>query len=198
MTRMGKTTLAQKLAREYQRLGYKVGVYTVPGTLDGRPDPRWSFADFVTLDRAKFLHRFHNSYKVMWFVDECNRTVGWHDPEMEATGTSGSLAGHTLHYITQRAATFNLTVREQCSRLFMFRQGPKDCAALVEAFGQPELSEGPMLLKGRYLYCTTERGSLRRGDLGLVRPTRPGVAPGISSYPQPNSTPPQAAWRKKL
>ncbi len=169
MTRMGKTTLAQLLAREYQKLGYKVAVYTVPGTTDNPPraDPRWNFADYVTLDRQAALERFKASYKVMWFFDEANRTVGKYDPEMEATATSGSLHGHTCHYLAQRTATFNRTVREQCSRLYMFRQGPDDCGSLYQDWGHEEILQGHKLAKGQAIYCTTEPGSIRKIDLKL-------------------------------
>lgn len=141
-----------------------MGVLTVPGA-GGQPDPRWAFADFVSTDRDRFLRvvRSPSTWGGFLFIDEANQTVGRYDPEMEATATAGSLNGLTCHYIAQRAATFNRTVREQCSRLVMFRQGPKDSADLAEQYGQPGLAEGWKLKKGQYLYCTTEPGSLRRG-----------------------------------
>jgi hypothetical protein len=166
MTRMGKTTLAVQLARQLKAKGYPIAVLTVPGA-GGRPDPRWAFADLVTTDRARFLRivRDKDTWGPMLFIDEANQTVGKYDPEMEATATAGSLNGMTCHYIAQRAATFNRTVREQCSRLIMFRQGPKDSAELAEQFGQPGLADGALLCKGQYLYCTTEPGSLKRGKV---------------------------------
>lgn len=180
MTRMGKTTWAVALAREFKRLRKPVVVLTVKGA-GGIVDPRWSFADLVTADREKFLKviRSPKTFGVMVFVDEANQTVGWHDLEMEATATAGSLNGLTCHYISQRAATFNRSVREQCSRLVMFRQGPEDCETMARQFGQPELREGWKLGKGEYFYCTTERGSFRRGVVKLGRPMQASTVQGF-------------------
>lgn len=165
-TRMGKTTWAVELAKEFKRQGQKVAVLTVAGA-GGITDPRWAGVDLVTADRSKFLKviRSPNTFRVKVFVDEANQTVGWHDLEMEATATAGSLNGLTCHYLSQRASSFNKSVREQCSRLVMFRQGPDDCEAMARQFIQPALLLGTRLNKGEYFHCTSERSSLQLGDV---------------------------------
>jgi hypothetical protein len=163
MTRSGKTTLAVKLAELYRGMRKPVAVLT-PAGLAGQTDPRWKGrAHFITSDREKFLAvlRSEKSWGAMAFVDEANQTIGWNDIDMEKLFTAGSMHGLTMHAIAQRAASFNKTVREQCSRLYLFRQGPDDALEMARQFGHPELKNAPKLGKGQYFTCTTEQGSLR-------------------------------------
>jgi hypothetical protein len=171
-TRTGKTTVAMDLAKAYAQARRPVVVLTVPG-LNGQPkdSDRWrkTGAALVTTDKAKFLAvlRSPKTWGVMVMVDEANQTVGWHDSEMEALATDGSSNGLTCHFIAQRGATFNLTVREQCTRLLMFRQGAGDARRLFESFAHPDLLNGPQLQNGEFYRCTNEPGSCRLERLPL-------------------------------
>lgn len=163
MTRSGKTTLAVQLAQQYRAARKPVAVLT-PAGLGGQTDPRWNpVSNLVTSDRGKFLAVLTSpkTWGAMAMVDEANQTIGWHDVDMERLFTAGSMHGLTMHAIAQRAASFNKTIREQCSRLYLFRQGPDDAMEMARQFGHPELKQAPKLGKGQYFTCTTEGGSLR-------------------------------------
>lgn len=170
VTRTGKTSLMLLLIPKYKSMGFKVAVLTVP-MMDGNPDPRWrkAGADFVTTDKKKFLAVLHapGTWRVMCFIDECNQTVGWHDLEMESLATAGSQHGLICHFISQRGQTFNKSVREQCTRLFLFRQGPDDAKALFNSFPHRAILDAVLLRNGEFFACTNEPGSLKVGKLPL-------------------------------
>lgn len=157
MTLSGKTTLAKQLAPVYRAQGIKVGV------LDPLGDPEWQ-ADFQTTNADEFLKAFWASRQCAWFIDESGDAVGRYDDAMQRTATRGRHWGHRVHYITQRGAQLSRTVRDQCSKLFLFTTSLEDSKIHANEWNKPELRQAYTLHQGEYFH--TDRFSpLMRGSL---------------------------------
>lgn len=145
MTESGKTTLATELARNYQANGFNVIV------LDAMLDPRWP-GEHVYTDKGQFLDVVTNSRRCMVFVDEAGEAVGQYEKEMFWLATRGRHAGHSCHFITQRAQQLSPTVRLQASYLGLFNCGASDARLLSDEWNRPELKQANTLAKGQYFW----------------------------------------------
>jgi hypothetical protein len=157
MTESGKTLLAKALAREFKAQGYGVLV------LDPLDDPDWE-CDYKTSDPTAFLETFWNSERCMVFIDEAGDSVGRYNNEMRETSTRGRHWGHSCFYIAQRATLVNQTVRDQCSKLFLFNSSLEDCKIHSNEWGRAELRKGNELAKGEYIQCG-RFGDLTKGRM---------------------------------
>lgn len=156
MTESGKTTLAKELARRARLNGRAVIV------LDPMHD-NWN-ADFQTDDVSTFLRVFWESQSCDVFIDESGDAIGRYNDAMIRTATKGRHWGHKVHYITQRGAQLSMTVRAQCSRIFLFSIWPDDAKAMAASFNQPALLEAANLGKGDYIYYR-RFGAIQRGNI---------------------------------
>jgi hypothetical protein len=168
-TESGKTTCGKRLAHAWVASGVHVLV------LDPLNDPGWVPAGngdagsdkphvWQTSDPDEFLSAFWASRRCAVFIDEAGDAVGRYDVVMQKTATRGRHWGHSVHFITQRGSQIAVTVRDQCTRLFLFRTGPRDAKTHAEEWAQPELLTTPHLPKGCYFYVT-RFGEIRRGSL---------------------------------
>jgi DNA helicase HerA-like ATPase len=156
-TEIGKTTLAKRLAADYQKAGISVIV------LDPIADPAFP-ADYRTTNPDEFLEVFWQSRSCAAFIDEAGDAVGKYNDVMNRTATRGRHWGHNVHYITQRASLLSTTVRDQCSRLYLFRSGLKDCEKHAEEWTNPELKKAASLKAGEY-YLADRQGNLSRHNI---------------------------------
>jgi hypothetical protein len=147
MTESGKTTLAKELANHYKSQG--IGVIV----LDPMNDPGW-LCDYKTADPAEFLKVFWASKQCAAFIDESGDSVGRFDTAMIQTATKGRHWGHNCHYITQRGAQLAVTVRDQCSHLFLFTTSLNDSKVHANEWNKPELQTACSLDKGHYFHAT--------------------------------------------
>jgi len=152
MTESGKTCLAKQMAAAYRARG--VGVLV----LDPLADPGWE-TDYITSDPDQFIEIFWASRSCAVFIDEAGDAVGRYDAVMAKTATRGRHWGHNCHYITQRGAQLAVTVRDQCSNLFIFCTALNDAKTHANEWNQPELVNCPTLKKGEYYHVS------RFGDL---------------------------------
>lgn len=157
-----------ELGHEYKTLGFATAALT-PIKTDW---PRFKAAgfDFITDDRAALMERIRDprARKVKIFVDEVARTIGKFDRDAEvfcAEVRHAGGGGHQLHLAGQRPTMLNVTIREQCTGLFMFRLPLMDCKRMAETFGQPGLIAGTALLPREYFHCTNKMGSLVKKSL---------------------------------
>jgi hypothetical protein len=157
MTESGKTTFATQLARAHKASGFGVIV------LDPMLDPRWR-CDFLTASADEFLRVFWGSQRCMAFIDEAGESVGRYDELMVRTATKGRHWGHSCHYLSQRGALLNRTVRDQCSHLFLFATSSEDCKLHAAEWNKPQLREGSSLLQGEYFHAT-RFGVLESGSI---------------------------------
>lgn len=70
--------------------------------------------------------------------------------------------GHVCILIAQRWVGFDKTAREQCSRLYTFQVGPKDCEVLAEDWIDSTLLNAAKLPKFHY-YRIDRMGKAVRG-----------------------------------
>lgn len=134
-----------ELAEEFKDQKYKILV------LSAVFDPRWK-ADFYTEDPEEFLRVFWDSTNCIAFIDEAGETVGRYNEAMDKVATRGRHRQHSVFFILQKATRISLTVREQCSRAFIFQSAPSTCSVMAEEFNQPRIiEEGPLLKKGEYI-----------------------------------------------
>jgi len=157
MTESGKTSLAKQLAAQYKARG--IGVLV----LDPMHDPGWN-ADFQTDNQSEFMEVFFNSRRCMVFIDEAGESVGQYDKLMTRTATKGRHWGHCVHYISQRGAMINKTVRDQCRHLFLFASSMDDCKIYAREFNKPELIEATTFGPGEFFqagrFVETKRNRL--------------------------------------
>jgi len=143
MTESGKSTLAKQLAAGYRRNG--IGVLV----LDPLHDPEWN-ADFQTSDVDEFLRVYWESRSCVAFIDEAGDSVGRFDKAMIQTATKGRHWGHVNYYISQRGALLSTTVRDQCSKIFLFTSSLKDSKLHSEEWNAPELMGANALKQGEF------------------------------------------------
>lgn len=146
MTESGKTTLAKKLSSEAKK--HNLGVLV----LDPLNDPGW-VADYQTTDKMQFMHAVKNSRSCAVFIDESGEAVGRYQDEMFWLGTRARHYGHSCHFLAQRAQQVAKTVRDQCSRLFLFNCSFDDSKELANEWNKPELRDAYTLRQGEFFAC---------------------------------------------
>ena len=156
ITDTGKTTLAFKLAGRYRLRGTPIIV------LDPDLRQEWQ-ADFITDDPEKFLQVCKMNQGAALFIDESGQTIGRYAGSMSWVATNSRKWGHKAHFISQRATQLDLTMRTQCSNLFLFKQSINDSKILSGEFVCPGLMEACNLKKGEYLAKMGVDKDLRKG-----------------------------------
>lgn len=163
MTESGKTTCAKQLCAAYTTAGWATVV------LDPMGDPAWH-CSFRTSQPNAFLQVLWNSRRCMFFVDEGGKMIGRFDDLMVDTATMGRHWGHSGHYISQRGAQLNRTLRDQCSHLFLFTTALDDCKTHANEWNKPELRNASSLPALHY-YHATRYGTLETGVLTIPQAT---------------------------
>lgn len=137
------------LASSYRRQG--IGVIV----LDPIGDNRWD-ADYITHDATKFVAMVQKQRNCMLFIDESGEMIGQYNDEMFFLATRARHMGHISHFLVQRPAQLNPTVRGQCTRLFLFMVASKDAKTLADEFPKaaPLIVQAPGFQKGEYVHCT--------------------------------------------
>ena len=153
-TRSGKTSLCKELARKYKAQG--IGVIVLDPVMDGD----WE-CDFKTDNWDLFLEVYWKSESCMAFFDEAYKYCFHKNEPAVETATMGRHRGHINHYIAHRANLIDTTIRAQCSELFLFRSGAKDCKLLNEEWNDPLIQEAPDFPNGTFLH-------IRRGEPGNI------------------------------
>ena len=142
VTESGKTSLAKMLVENYRSCGVQTLV------LDPMMDNGFT-ADYHTSDRAKFLQTVQASRKCAVFVDESGEMIGRYNDEMFWLATRARHYGHKCHFICQRGQQIAKTVRDQCSRLFLFKVSFDDAKLFSNEFAEIELRQANSLGKGQ-------------------------------------------------
>ena len=134
-TLSGKTTLAKKLAAEYQRNGIGViyfdpiGDYTFPCDLRTDCD-----------EELKELVNYNHDCAV--FIDEASEVLGIGQRENWRLMTRGRHGGHRVHAISQRGyGAIAPICRGQCSDLFLFATCFDDCIKIGREWNTKDLEK---------------------------------------------------------
>ena len=157
-TLSGKSILSKRLAAAYKRGGINVLVHDPVG------DPEWH-ADYQTANFEDFFRVYNDSRQCAVFFDEAGETCEDFKSEMTRTATRGRHRGHRNHYISQRGTLIQRTMRDQCTRLFLFNTGLEDCKIHANEWNAPELKEGGHLLGVGEYYHVAKMGSLTKQHL---------------------------------
>lgn len=157
MTESGKTTFGKRLATNFRARNIKVLV------LDPLNDPGW-LADFKTKDPEEFLRVLWASRRCAAFIDEAGDMVGRYDALMQKTATRGRHWGHAMHYISQRGVQLSVTVRDQCSHLFLFTTAKKDAEIHANEWNEDALRDAHKLKQGDFFHAT-RFGTLERSNV---------------------------------
>ncbi len=115
----------KQMAAELKRMGKGVIVFD-PG-LD-----IWA-ADHQTADFDNFLTCAKQSKSCYLFIDEASNVCGQKDKDKSVWLASQSRhRGHSSFFICQRSAMLAPSIRENCSKLFLFRTSLKEAVNLQE------------------------------------------------------------------
>lgn len=147
ITESGKTTLAKRLCAKYKARGVKTIV------LDPLGDPGWH-ADLQTPSPEDFLSVVKASRSCAVFVDESGEMIGRYNDEMFWLATRGRHYGHNCHFITQRAAQLNPTVRNQCTQAFIFCVSLSDAKTLADEYNKQEIRQANTLAQFECFHVT--------------------------------------------
>lgn len=120
MTESGKSCFGKILCRALHEQGKPVAV------LDPLLDPDWT-ADIITDDIEDYSRYLEQHRSVYGFVDECGT---WFNEGNDTTNawlaTRSRHYGHSMVFIAQRAIQIPKTMRDQCSRLYLFTSSKSD------------------------------------------------------------------------
>lgn len=120
MTESGKTCLALILAKQLRSKGKKVAV------LDPLHNPDWD-CDFRTTDPVDLQDYLASERSVYVFIDEGGKVFNnGNDLTFAEFATTSRHYGHSVHFMAQRAMQIPKTMRDQCSRLFLFTSSASD------------------------------------------------------------------------
>lgn len=156
-TLSGKTQLAKALSNEYAQKG-------VPSLVLDPLRSRWDNAAFQTTDPDKFSDVVRKSTRCAVFVDESGNIMGRWDTTLQWLATEARHFGHRSHFISQRPALLNLTVRDQCEHIFIFRVSQKDAKMLAEEFVNDDLLDAAKLPKLHFIWVQ-RFGETKRGRI---------------------------------
>ena len=159
MTNSGKTFLARGLCQRLQENGIETIVLNPFFKISAA---RWG-ASFETDSEREFSNVYFKSRNCAVFIDEagsfCGRGIS---KKMLETATMGRHLGHVNYYIAQRGSQINMTVREQCSELFLFRQGVKDSALWAEEFANETLKKACELKHHEFFYAKKDGSEIKK------------------------------------
>ena len=140
-TGSGKTTLAKHLCGRFSN-----------GSMVYDPiETSWP-SDNVHASVEPFLSDFFASRSRHCFLDESLEIAGFHDRGVISTATRGRHYGHRCYYISQRVVGLSHTIRQQCSRLFLFAIPARDAAHLAEDFNDMDILRAPELEQLQIMY----------------------------------------------
>lgn len=146
-TEFGKTFLAQKICSQYRKKGYETIV------LDPMSDPSWD-ATFRTRKAEEFLKAAKASRSCALFIDEGTISVGQYASEIQWCFTMARHWGHQTHLISQRAVRIDVTARDQCTYLYLFRVSAKDAKIFADDFADEGLVKASGLQKYQFLFSS--------------------------------------------
>jgi hypothetical protein len=128
--------------------------------LDPLRDGGWK-TDMLTPDRAAFMAFVKTNKSRALFVDESGSAIDKHDTSNDWLTTTSRHLGHAAHFIAHRPAQLSVTLRLQCSRLYVFTIGEKDARLLADEWNCPELQTCSRIGKGEFFFLERFRPLLR-------------------------------------
>lgn len=140
----GKSWLAKHFAQKFASQGQAVAVFD-PLKGEGWPVSAVKFAD-----PSLFVEEIFNLKSHYVFIDEA-KLLFEAEPQMgEKLAYQGRHWGHMVYFIAQRTAMIPPNARNQCSRVFAFKQQKKDADTLAQEY-TPDMHGCLTLRKGEFI-----------------------------------------------
>jgi hypothetical protein len=172
MTLSGKTHLAKTLAQGALNRGAGVCVLH-------KPREEWPLvgdALFQTEDPELFLRVVRGARSCICFVEMTDarysdgNPIDKNDVRFHALATDSRHEGHEVFFLCQRPVALDPSIRENVSRLFLFRVGDMSASRLAEEFSDPALLRAPTLERYHYLEKPdTFTPSILRGPIQQIK-----------------------------
>lgn len=154
-TLTGKTTIARKIAAQYEERGIVSTVYD-PLSHD------WPEGAIITTTPEDFFAVIHarnaDGQRQLCITDEADTVFSQSDRDRFWIAVRGRHYGIENIFCTQRPTMIAPTVRTQCAELFCFRVSASDAAMLSQDFADERLREAVNLDQGEFLYSRWEGG----------------------------------------
>lgn len=146
----GKTQLALRLAKKLHR---SRRVIVFDPYLHNK-NPPWD-ADLVT-DSVEMIYRIatakENRYRnFVFFVDEAGEFLE-RCREYDKLATQTRQFGHDIYFIAQRVTMLTPNIRNNCAKVYLFRQCESDCKIIAQEKAAPGLMAAATLPALSYLY----------------------------------------------
>ena len=127
-----------------------------PADFDGHVDE-------IYTDDGLFLRAVEATTRRAVFVDEAGEITNLSRVrETSFLATRSRHQGHVVHFSSQRAAGLvSPIVRDQCTRLYLFRVSATDAKVMADEYAAPELAGAASLGPGDY-FAATHSGVERR------------------------------------
>ena len=146
-TESGKSTLAKVFASKLTNSGKKVAV------LDPLFDPDWK-CNYRTDDINEMTQYLKVNRSVYVFVDESGAYFNdGNDTTYSWLATRSRHYGHSVFFIAQRAIQIPKTMRDQCSRLYLFTSSRSDGKIHSEEWNKDVLETCNTLPKLKFFQC---------------------------------------------
>ena len=134
MTESGKSTLAKLLCKQLKAQGKTVAV------LDPIYDPDWK-VDFRCSTPEELSEYLENHRTAYVFVDECGQVFNdGNDTTYQWFATRSRHWGHSVIFLAQRGIQVPKTMRDQCSRLYLFTSSVDDGKLAAIEWNKPLLA----------------------------------------------------------
>lgn len=147
-TESGKTLLGKLICKRLKESGHKTAV------LDPIYDPDWT-VDFRCNDADELAKYLRSNRSVYVFVDESGGIFNeGNDNTHSWLATRSRHYGHSVHFLAQRTIQIPKTMRDQCSRLFLFTSSVDDGKLLAAEWNKPVLASCNTLPRFRFYHAS--------------------------------------------
>lgn len=152
-TLCGKTTLGKELCADFEARGYH--------TLVCHPwDRNWP-CTWWTNNLEQFIAKAKDSRSCALFIDEGGQ-VQLRDAECEWLVTGARNWGHVTHLMGNATRQITPTMRDNLSRLFLFKCGKEAAKKWYEVFAEEDIKQAVTLEKYQFLQIESFQPTLTR------------------------------------
>lgn len=159
-TLSGKSAFAKQTGSRLRNHGYVVVAFNPNNELGYTEEDEYGCvaADYATNDPDEFhgllldVYKEHKGEPIHVIIDEAAKLIPHSSNEWEWITAQGRHFGFNVILICQRAVMLNPTVRNQCTRLFLFPCSKMDAKYYYDEYDAKELLGATKLKRCEYLY----------------------------------------------
>lgn len=164
VTQSGKTTLAHKLAQDFNDAGHRIVVYDPVGTPTAAGGWPTSAVQFDDADEFLEYMKIPEVMHCHVFIDEASDIFSIGQKDNFWLLTRGRHFGFTVYLIAQRPKLIAPSARTQCGRLYLFRLAVDDAHELGRDFGINDLHK-ISLDRGDFLVIESGKSDTRSANI---------------------------------